>query len=183
MQTTQQDKEKNQKQVISLILLIASILLGFFITIDQGYTYIEQKDTLEMTTKEILEKKWTLEKLQEMAKSIETNVELQNDMARYAGDFREDIIIDSIFSPISGVSIASMSMSEWEKAPNGLSLANITLSLKVRDRDTLNKFLNYLTNSKINTKSYIIKSLTFPFDTTKDEPVSVSLELSMHYFK
>ena len=57
MQTTQQDKEKNQKQVISLILLIASILLGFFITIDQGYTYIEQKDTLEMTTKEILEKK------------------------------------------------------------------------------------------------------------------------------
>lgn len=57
MQTTLQDKEKNRKQMISLVLLASSIVIGFFFTIDQGYSYIEKKDTLETTKKEVSEKK------------------------------------------------------------------------------------------------------------------------------
>lgn len=183
MQTTLQDKEKNKKQIISLVLLVLSIIIGFFFTIDQGYSYIEKKDTLETSKKEVSEKKWDLERLQNMAKNIENDVELQSDIERYAGDFREDTILDSLFATINGISIANISMAKWEKVPNGLSLANISLSFKAQDTNTLNNFLNYLTNSKTNKKSYIIKNLNFPLDTTKNEPVSASLELSMYYFE
>lgn len=118
-----------------------------------------------------------------MAKSIENDVELQSNIERYAGDFREDTILDSLFATINGISIANISIAKGEKVPNGLSLANISLSLKAQDTNTLNNFLNYLTNSKTNKKSYIIKNLNFPLDTTKNEPVSASLELGMYYFE
>lgn len=74
-------------------------------------------------------------------------------------------------------------MSKGEKSPNGLSLATISLSLKAQDVGTLNNFLNYLTNSKTNKKSYIIKNLSFPLDTTKNDPVAASIELAMYYFE
>jgi hypothetical protein len=150
---------------------------------DQGYSYIEKKDTLETTNREVSEKKLSLEKLQDMAKNIESNVELQNDIGRYGDAFREDTIIDSIFAPFNGISIANIALLKGEKTPNGLSLATISLSLKAQDISTLESFLNYLTNDKMNKKSYIIKSLNFPFDTTRDTPVSVMIELGMYYFE
>lgn len=183
MQTTLQDKEKNRKQMISLVLLASSIVIGFFFTMDQGYSYIEKKDTLEATKKEVSEKKGTLERLQAMTKNIASNVELQGDIERYGSEFREDTILDSLFAPIGGISIANISISKGEKSPNGLSIANISLSLKAQDRTTLGNFLNYLTSSKINKKSYIIKSVNFPLDTTKDEAMAVNLELGMYYFQ
>lgn len=39
--------------MISLVLLICSILIGFFFTMDQRYGYIEKKDTLETTNREV----------------------------------------------------------------------------------------------------------------------------------
>lgn len=57
MQTTLQKKEENKKQMISLVLLCLSIIMGFFLTMDQGYSYIEKKDTLATTKKEASEKK------------------------------------------------------------------------------------------------------------------------------
>ncbi len=182
MQTTPQDKEKNQKQMISLVLIILSILIGFFFTMDQGYGYIEKKDALETSKKEMNEKKQALEKLQDMTKNIESNADLQSDIERYGSEFREDSIINSLFTPINGVNIANISMTKGEKTPNGLSIATISLSIKVQDIISLNNYLEFLTESKINKKSYIIKSLNFPLDTTKDEPVSATLELGMYYF-
>lgn len=183
MQTTAQEKEKNKKQVISLVFIILSIGIGFFFTMNQGYSYIEKKDTLETTHKEATEKKQALEKLQTMVKDTEGNTGLRTDIERYGSEFREDTIIDSIFAPINGVNIANISMSKGEKAPNGLSVANITLSLKAEDIGSLNNYLDYLTNSKTNKKSYIIKNLSFPLDTTRNEPISVSLVIGMYYFE
>jgi len=118
-----------------------------------------------------------------MAKNIENNVELQNDIERYAGDFREDTILDNLFAPMTGINIANIAMSKGEKSPNGLSLANISLSFKAQDVSTLNNFLSYLTNDKTGKKSYIIKNLNFPLDTTKAGPVSANIELAMYYFE
>lgn len=118
-----------------------------------------------------------------MKTNIASDQELQMDIGRYGGEFREDTIFNSLFSPINGINIASISLSKGEKTPNGLSLATITLSLKTEDINSLSNFLNYLTNSKINKKSYIINSLNFPFDTVKNDPVSVSLNLGMYYFE
>lgn len=118
-----------------------------------------------------------------MKKAIDDNVSLQAEISRYGGEFREDTILDSIFSPTNaGISIANISMSKGEKTANGLSLANISLSFKAQDVYTLNTFLDYLTNGK-NNKSYVIKNLSFPLDTTKNEAVSASIELGMYYFE
>lgn len=118
-----------------------------------------------------------------MKKKVESNVDLQNDIERYGADFREDAIYNSIFAPINGISIANITLSKGDKSPNGLSVANIALSVKAQDVMSLSNFLDYLTNGKNNKKSYIIKSLNFPLDTTKNDPLSVSLELGMYYFE
>lgn len=183
MQTTIQDKENNKKQMISLVLLCLSIVIGFFFTMDQGYSYIEKKDTLASTAKEVADKKGALEQLQNLKKQIESDTSLQGDIERYGADFREDAIYNSVFAPINGVNIASVTLSKGEKSPNGLSIASISLALKAQDIGSLNNYLEYLTNGKNNKKSYIIKSLSFPFDTTKNDPVSATLELGMYYFE
>lgn len=183
MQTTLQEKEKNKKQIISLVLLSVSILIGFFFTIDQGYSYIEKRDTLEVTRKEASEKKAELAKLNELVTTIKNNVQLRDDMERFGSVFREDTIMNSIFAHINGISIASFSVSRGEKVPNGLSLATISLSFKADNLGVLNNYLNYLTNSKENKRSYIIKNISFPFDSTKNEAVSVNLSLGMYYFE
>ncbi len=119
-----------------------------------------------------------------MKKAIDDNVSLQAEISRYGGEFREDAILDSIFSPENkGISIANISMSKGEKTANGLSLANISLSFKAQDYYSLNNFLNYLTEGKNNSKSYVIKNFSFPLDTTKNEAVSASIELGMYYFE
>jgi hypothetical protein len=119
-----------------------------------------------------------------MKDNIEKDSTLQTEISRYGGEFREDTILDSIFSPANaGISIANISMSKGEKTANGLSLANISLSFKAQDTYTLSTFLNYLTEGKNNSKSYIIKNFSFPLDTTKNEAVSASIELSMYYFE
>ncbi len=79
---------------------------------DQGYSYIEKKDTLASTGKEASDKKATLEQLQDLKKKIESNVDLQNDIERYGADFREDAIYNSIFAPINGISIVNASLSK-----------------------------------------------------------------------
>lgn len=183
MQANFKDTTKSKPQIISLLLIAASIIIGFFFTIDQGYSHIEKKDTLEATKQELAEKKRALQKLQDTAKAIESDTVLQSDIERYAGAFREDTIFDSLFATINGINIASISISKGEKSPNGLSLASISLSLKAQDSNALNNFLNYLTNSKTGKKSYIIKSLTFPLDTTKNDPISVNIELGMYFFE
>lgn len=118
-----------------------------------------------------------------MVKNINSNTELQDDIKRYGSGFREDTILDSLFTPIVGINIANISISKGEKSPNGLSFAGISLSFKAQDITTLSNFLDYLTNKKTNSKSYIIKNLTFPLDTTKNEPISASIELNMYYFE
>ncbi len=183
MQTTPQEKEKNKKQIISLVLISLSILIGFFFTMDQGYSYIEKKDTLETTKKEANEKKAELTKLEALINTIKTNTGLLDDIERFGSTFREDIIIDSLFAHINGISIASFSVSRGEKSPNGLSLATVSLSLKAEDISALSNYLNYLTNSKANKRSYVIKNISFPLDTTKNEAVSVNLSLGMYYFE
>lgn len=184
MQTNLQNIDDNRKQIIAIAFLCLSILIGFFFTINQAYSYIENKDTLEAVKKDAAEQKSTLDKLNIIKENIDNDIALQNDISRYGGDFREDSILDSIFSPINtGINITSISMSKGEKTTNGLSLATISLSFKAQDIYTLNKFLDYLTTEKNNSKSYVIKHLNFPFDTTKNEAVSVGIELGMYYFE
>jgi len=57
MQTNLQNMDDNKKQIIAIILLCLSIIIGFFFTIDQGYSYIEHKDSLELAQKDTIAQK------------------------------------------------------------------------------------------------------------------------------
>ncbi len=57
MQSHLQSKIQNKTQIISLVLVSISILVGFFFTIDQGYSYMANKDAFESSKKEVIEKK------------------------------------------------------------------------------------------------------------------------------
>ncbi len=57
MQTNLQNVDDNKKQIIAIVLLCLSILIGFFFTINQGYSYIEHKDTLNVAQKDAIEQK------------------------------------------------------------------------------------------------------------------------------
>lgn len=183
MYTTMQDAKKNKKTISSLLVVCLSIAIAFFFTKDQYYQYLGNQDMLETTKKEVTEKKSMLEALEKVSKSIDTDAVLKGDMEKYASDFREDTILESIFTPMRGVGISNLSMARGEKLPNGLSMANISLSFRTQDIATLSKFFEYLTTGKANKKSYIIKSFSFPFDTTKNDPISSTVELGMYYME
>ena len=183
MQTTIEKKANEQKQIIAIVLFVLAIAFGFFFTKEQYYSYLEKADTLETISKNAGEKKESLDRLVSLGKEIAENASLQSDIERYAGVFREDTILDSLFAPMDGVNISSVSIAHGEKMPNGLSLANLNLTFQAQDLTTLKGFLNYLTASKTNKKSYMIKSLSFPFDLSKNEPITSNVTLGMYYFE
>jgi|GEM_PF-5736054 len=183
MYTAQKDMKspKAPGNIPSLLILVLSIALAFFFTRSQYYQYMENKDTLASTTQEMQQKKADLEALQIVAKNIEADKAVSDTIERFGGTFREDAILDSLFVPTTGVSISNITMNKGEKLPNGLSEANISLSFQSQDITKLNTFLEYLTSGKTNKKSYVIKNFSFPFDTTKNEPITSSIELGMYY--
>jgi hypothetical protein len=113
-------------------------------------------------------------------KSIKEPV-IADNLKRYAGSFREDDIFENIFSNTSGVSIQNINIDKGQKTSNGLSLANITMTLTTTSKEQLIAFLNYLTDAK-GTKRYVIKSLSYPFDPANSGGL-VSLSLGMYYFE
>lgn len=183
MYTAQKDMKspKASGNISSLLILVLSIALAFFFTRTQYYQYMENKDTLASTTQEMQNKKLDLEALQVIAKNIESDKAMSDNIERFAGAFREDAILDSLFTPTTGVSISNVTMNKGEKLPSGLSEANISLSFQSQDITTLNTFLEYLTAGKTNKKSYVIKNFSFPLDTTKNEPIASTVELGMYY--
>ncbi|MDP2104020.1 MAG: hypothetical protein Q8K26_03805 [Candidatus Gracilibacteria bacterium] len=183
MYTAQKDMKspKTSGNISSLLILVLSIALAFFFTRVQYYQYMENKDTLASTTQEMQNKKNDLEALQLIAKNIEADKTIGDNIERFAGAFREDVVLDSLFIPTTGVSISNVTMNKGEKLPNGLSEASISLSFQSQDITTLNNFLEYLTAGKTNKKSYVIKNMSFPLDTTKNEPIASTVELGMFY--
>lgn len=180
--------QARRTQGMTFIILAITLLTGLFYTWDAYTAYIENQDTLTKTRIENVDKKKVLDNLMALGGEdgnggrIQSDAALKDSLERYAGTFREDAIIDSIFAKGANVSISSITIGKGGKLPNGLSMADISLSLRAPNIATLNNYLDYLTEKKENKKSYVIKNLSFPFDSTKDESVNVSLSLGMYYF-
>ena len=123
---------------------------------------MEQSDAIATAQAQLDTTNQNLTSLQAVEKNLKDPT-IAGDIQRYASSFREDDILENIFSNTSGVSIQNISMDKGQKTPNGLSLANINLSLMVTSKDQLISFLDYLT-SPTNTKRYIIQSVNYPYD-------------------
>lgn len=64
---------------------------------------------------------------------------------------------------------------------NGLSLANIHLTVNAASKDQLVAFLDYLTSPQ-STKRYVIKSVDYPYDPTMPGGTA-TLSLGMYYYE
>ena len=161
-------------------LIIATVVILAFFT--QGYIqdFMEKSDTLQSAQDKLVS--LTIEKtnLQTIEKDIASDTTKQADLKRYAGDFREDEILDSLFSQNTGVSIQSVSLDRGQKMPNGLSMANVNLGLTVTSKAQLSAFLDYLT-AENSPKRYVIKSVDYPFGSS-DMGGSINLSLGTYYF-
>ena len=165
----------------NLSLPVACILLGIlilsFFTYDGYRSYIEKNDRLASETDKGNQTKLTIDRLNALRATSETaSGKLQKE--RYAGTFREDQILESLFSLVgSGISIGSVSMGFGERLPIGLSLAGITLSVAADNVEALNGYIDALTGTAGN-RRYMIKGLSFPMDTNNlASPVIANLQL------
>lgn len=172
--------EASKKHTSKVLILTLALAIGFFFTRDQYYTYLDNSTTLEQAKKENTDKKTVLDTLNSLKSRIASDETLKRTIDQFGQSFREDLILDSLFTHMNGVSVASANISKGEKLPNGISIGTVSLSFRVDSITTLNSFLEYLTSDKSN-KRYMIKSLSFPLDTTKFEPFSVSAELGTYY--
>lgn len=175
-------REKTRSQTGTFVVLLLAVVIGFFFTQDQYYSYIANQDTVSQAHAENTKKEKTLSDLNVLEKKVSSDTALRDSLDRYAGTFREDTVIDSLFAPQSDISISEVSIGRGDKLPNGLSMADISVSLRAGNTLSLLNFLDYLTNKTDNKRSYVIKSLSFPLDTSADGPQDVSLSLGMYYF-
>lgn len=175
-------REKTRNQTTTFIILFLSLVIGFFFLQDQYSRYMSNQDILSNVRAENVKKEKILSSLNDLKKRISNDPVLKDSLERFAGTFREDAIIDSIFAPKQNISVSEISIGRGDRLPSGLSMADISVSFRSGDTRSLLGFLDYLTNQPENKRSYIIKSLNYPLDTTSDGPQNVSLDLGMYYF-
>lgn len=181
METKSMLYENNKKSMYASILLVVTVIIAFFFTKSLYTDNIEASTNLELSNNQATELKTKLDELTTIKESIAKDEKTKKDIAWFGSSFREDKIIDSIFASKDGIAINDISIEKWSKLPNWLMMWNISLNIEANKLDLLNKYLKYLSSNENNIK-YVIKSVTFPFDSRTDLPVTASINLWMYYF-
>ncbi len=182
-QPTEVIKKKSQaSEFLPAILLAAAILLAVFSAYPDYYALTGKQDEYSQAVKEKSEKSAELAKLNAFKEQSATPA-FAADIARYAAPFREDAILDSLFTGSNGVLPLSIGIDKGSRMPNGLSQGTVDLTLRAGNQAALMQYFEYLTGES-GKKRYVIKSANFPFDSTSPRngtfQVSVSLGFS-HY--
>ncbi len=174
--------QSSKGNLIPVILVLVGLFIGGFFTYDLYYSSMEKSSNLEDVTREVEGYRKTLDSLNTLKQSVASDT-AQADVVRYAGNYREDQILESIFAVSgSGVSIGSVSLNPGERLPSGISLASVGLSIQADSVARLNTFIDDLTGV-YGKRRYLVKGLTFPMDTDASAPVSASVQLGLYYLK
>ncbi len=165
-----------------IILLVASMLIGSFLSYDLYYKVIEKSDTLEQLQLRSKEKEALLTTLNAF-KATAGSPDTASDIDRYAGLFREDLLLSDL-SRVSGTGAAmgNVTIDRWSKLPSGLSLASISLAVQTNTLDDLLTFLDRL-NDANGKRRYFVKNMSIPLDFSTNLPVSTTLSLGLFYLK
>lgn len=91
--------------------------------------------------------------------------------------------MESLFVKAPGIFVLSVGMSKGGKLPNGLSMADVSVTLRAASQTSLLKYLETLTGIT-GKKRYIIKQATFPFNSSgiQEGTFQVNLSLGMYHF-
>lgn len=142
--------------------------------------YLERSGELTQVQTEQKNKEETLAALQKSREATK-QPDVQADIERYAGVFKENTIIDSLFVDTDSITIGNVGFNPGQVLPNGLSYANISVAFDARDIPSLNAYLEYLTSPK-GKKRYVVENINFPIENQASS-VPVSLALGMYYLR
>ncbi len=169
----------DKKNIYASVLILITIIVLFFFTKNIYFSKIENQENLNNLTIKAEEIKKELDTLDDIKKKLNSDNKTKKDIEKYAWDYREDIILNSIFSKMSWILVKDISMNKWQKLPNWLSMADISINIDVANLQTLNNYLLYLTSENSNMR-FVVKSVNFPF-WSNNTSFSVSLNLWMYY--
>ena len=177
IKTGEASGKKHNFTLYSGLVLFLSIAIGLFWTMDQYSQYMaksEERDTLEMKAKSLRSE---LDVLNNKEKELDKDENTKRAVRQYASKYMENQILDQIYRKIDGILVHEISMTAGQKLSNGLSLANISISVDARNINFLNDYINYLTSDK-NEVRFKINTLSFPLKTENpDTSVTASIGL------
>lgn len=186
--------KENKKSALPFLVITLAMFIGWFLMKDMYYTHLDLKESYRVAKLDMDSKKQTLDSFNAIKQKIESNEEEKKNIDKYAWDFREDLIINSIFakskysnnsltSSWSFVSIKSLTMDKWEKLSNWLSVATISVDLEAQNLKELSSFTDSLVDNNDTTR-FLIRSINFPYNS-KGEATSlpVNLSLWMYYLE
>lgn len=181
-QPSQTIKKSALSEYLPAILLAVSILLAVFSAYPDYYALTAKQDEHAQAVKEKTAKQAELTQLNAF-KTQSAVPAFAADISRYASPFREDAVLQSLFTRNSGILPLSITLDRGSKMPNGLSQGNVELLLRASSQAALMKYFEYLTGIT-GTKRYVIKSVNFPFDSTspKNEPFQVTVSLGFSHY-
>ncbi len=171
--------QKNDKKHIIIALILASILVVVFFTQGVVDEYMASSDAIDTASGKLSAVTAELANLKKIEAGL-GDVKMLEDVKKYAAPFREDEILTAVFEPSIAGSIQNVTISKGQKMPNGLSQADVNVSLTVSTKEQIMTYMQYLTDIK-NTKRFVIKSVDYPF-SAGDEGGSVALQLGVYYY-
>ena len=174
----------NNSKLISLVVLLFSFMILVFFTRNYFYEMQANIDTKNQKTIEASTKKEELEKLNKLKADLES---WKNDsFNRYAIDFKEDEIINYIYSYLeenngeAGVTLVkSITLNEWTVNEFGFKEARVQLDVRVSDEGAMMNFLDFLTSPK-EKYNFFIESFSYPNNGIPGS-FNVSIPLKIFY--
>jgi hypothetical protein len=169
----------DKKNIYASVLILITIIVLFFFTKNIYFSKIENQENLNNLTIKAENIKKELDLLNDIKNKLNSDYKTKKDIEKYAWDYREDIILNSIFWKINWILIKNISMNKWQKLSSWLSMADISINVDVANLQTLNNYLLHLTSENSDMR-FVVKGVNFPFwaDNTS---FNVSINLWMYY--
>ncbi|EKE28572.1 MAG: hypothetical protein ACD_3C00043G0011 [uncultured bacterium (gcode 4)] len=176
-------KNADKKSMYATIILLVTIISTFLITSNLYATYTsskEEKSSLDSRTESL---KSELDALNKKKDQVSNDTATKAAISQFAWDYREDIILNQIYSKFDWIIVHDINMDKWQKLPSWLNMANININIDAKNIAELNKYLNYLTQESSSIR-FVIKSASFPMNSENtNSSVSTWLNLGMYYFE
>lgn len=172
--------QKDKPQIIPIGLLVLSVLVAFFFTYDSFIEYQAKIEETQATQHESEEAGKLLEHLD----GVKTQVTSGNsDIGKYIRPFREDVLYKQVFDLAQNSGqITNISLTQGEVLSTGLSLAGIQLQLQADSMENLLGFMDKVTHEN-SERRFLIKSVSFPYSSEQEGPISASILLGAYTIK
>lgn len=177
------NKGGSRQNIYASVFIIITILILFFVTSDLYSSYVQVQEEKGMLDSKVNFLKTELNSMNEKKMKVKNDKEVGKLITQFSSEYREDVILNQLYEKFDWSSVDSISMDKWQKLPNWLSMANISITVSAKNIDELKKYLDYLTSESSKIR-FVIKNISFPlssFDT--NQPTQATITLWMYYYQ